>query len=154
GLLDTVTQPLTAYLDLTLPSFAGEKVVKVTFTREKVTGDKREVVKYELEKEGGDPAAPKWKFVQPPDLVSRTPDHKVIDDLVRVLKTLSATKIIARKASDSDLERYGLKPARMEATVSTKEGAEAKPAVVFDFGTESDDKQHYYARVAGSDRVY
>src|SRR5262249_34296969 len=137
------TRPLTAYLDLVLPSFERDKVARLTFNRGPV--------KYELSKAGGDPASEIWNIAQPPDLAGRTADSGKIEQIVSALQTLTATSVLARKATDAELERYGLKTPKTEATVTLKDVKEPK---VYQFGNEADDKKNLYFRFGGNDKVY
>lgn len=141
--LATVTRPLADYLDTTLPSFDGKQVVKLSFNR----GETR----YEVERPNQDPSASTWNLVQPADVAGRTADSARIDQIVNAVKTLSATKVIARQATDTELARFGLQPARTEVVVQLKDAAEPK---TYRFGKETDDQQSLYARLGNSPRVY
>jgi hypothetical protein len=142
-LLPIVTRPLTDYLDTTLPSFESNQVTRLTFNRGET--------KYEIEKPNLDPAASGWSLKQPPEIAGRTADTGRIDQIVNALKTLSASKVIAKEATDAELARFGLQPALTEASVSLKDAPEPR---LYRFGKETDDKQSVYARIGKSARVY
>jgi hypothetical protein len=141
SVLPMATRPLTAYLDLVLPSFDRNAVTKIGFNRG--------AVKYEIDK-GTSEAAP-WAIAQPPDLAGRPADPAKIDQIVASLGTLGATSVVARKATPAELDRFGLKTPKTTATVTLKDVKEAK---VYEFGNDSEDKAHLYFRFGGSDRVY
>ena len=143
SLFAIVSRPRADYLDLTLPSFDFTKVSKVAFNRD--------AEKIELEKIGDKPESAEWKILLPAALAGTTANANLCDQVVDSLRALHADKIVAAKATDADLERFGLKPPRIEATVTLKDSAEK---LVFQFGNETDDKQYFYARFGGKDRVY
>jgi hypothetical protein len=143
SILPLATRPLTSYLDLVLPSFERDKVTKLFFNRG--------AVKYELAKPNGDPASETWSIAQPPDIAGRTADTGKIEQILTSLQTLTATSVLARKATDAELTRYGLKTPKTEAAVALKDVKDPK---VYQFGSEADDKKNLYFRFGGSDRVY
>lgn len=143
SVLSVVNRPLTDYLDVTLPSFDSKQVTKLSFNR----GETR----YEITKPNQDPAGAGWNLTQPAEVAGRTADVARIDQIVNALKGLSATKVIARQATDAELARFGLQSPVTEATVFLKDVAEPK---IYRFGKETDDKQSLYARLGASNRVY
>jgi hypothetical protein len=140
--LTIAARPFADYLDPTLPSFPYSNAVKITFNRG--------AVKYEIEKDRGDPSSAVWKILQPPDLAGRAGDAEKLAQIVGNLQTLHAVKIVTRKATDAELERYGLKVPKVEVAVFIKDEKEPK---VYQLGNETEDKLHYFAKVSGSDRV-
>ena len=138
----TATRPLVDYLDLTLPSFNPANVTKITFNRGPV--------KYEIEKDRGDPNSGVWKILKPADLAVRASDTEKINRIVFSLMGLQAVKLVSRKAADAELQRFGLKPPKTEAVVTIKDEKEPH---VYQLGNETDDKLHYYAKLTGSDRI-
>ena len=146
-LLPIVTRKYVDYLDLTLPSFVPMQAVKLSFNRGPV--------KYELEKDKGDATGNTWKIVQPADQAGRTADAFKVQQILGTLSSLQVKRVFARKASEEELIRWGLKPPRIEATVTLQDGGE--PFAV-QFGNESEDKQDgkpsVYVKMAGKDTVY
>jgi len=142
SMLATASQPPTHYLDVVLPSFDRTKLTKFSFNR----GD----VRYEIER-SGDADAGAWKIVKPADFGERKPANDKIEQIITDLVSLSATGVIARKATPDELARFGLKTPRLEATVMMKDVNEP---LVYQFGGEADDKQNVYFKIGGSDRVY
>ncbi len=86
--LSSASRPATDYLDLTLPSFNLATAVKLTF--------RRGPVKYEIEKEKGDPSAKDWKIRQPADMAGRTADAGKVAEILGSLQTAYANKIVAQ----------------------------------------------------------
>jgi hypothetical protein len=138
-----VSKPEVEYLDLLVPSFDPTKVVKLLLQR---GADNREV-----EKDKGDPASPTWKILAPADLAGRTPNAATIKRAVDALSHLQPAKIVAARATDAELERFGLKAPKTVAAVTVKD---VKEPFTYSFGNETEDKKFYYARFAGKDRVY
>ncbi len=143
SILPTVSRPLSDYLDTTLPSFDSKQVTKVIFNRGET--------KYEVEKPNQDPAASTWNLVQPAEVSGRTADAARIDLIVNAMKSLSATKVMARQATDAELARFGLQPSQIDVAVHLKDASEPK---IYHFGKETEDKQSLYARLGKSARVY
>lgn len=143
AVLTTASRPLTDYLDPTLPSFSYANAIKLSFNRG--------AVKYEVEKEKGDPNSGVWKILQPADLAGRNADAGKVAQILGALQTAYASKIVSRKTSDADLAKFGLKPPKIEAIVTIKGEKELK---VYQFGNETPDKLQYYARVGDRDRVF
>ena len=143
AVLASASRPATDYLDLTLPSFTYANVIKLSFNRGPA--------KYEVEKEKADPSAKDWKILQPSDMAGRTADAGKVAQILGNLQTAYANKIVARKATDAELEKFGLKPAKIEAIVTIKDEKEPK---VYQFGNETPDKLQYYMKVTGSDHIF
>ena len=143
GLAVAASKPQVEYLDLLVPSFDKTQVVKLAL--------QRGPDKYEAEKEKGDPMAKTWKLLLPADQAGRAANADKIDRAVAAVAALQPAKIVAVKATDADLERFGLKAPKVVATVIVKDG---KEPFTYSFGNETEDKKFYYARFAGRDRVY
>lgn len=141
--LPIVAKGQVDYLDLLLPSFDRTKVTKVAFNR----GPE----KFELEKEGGNPASFTWKFVLPADRVGRTANAVLAEQALTAFQMITAVKIVTAKATDADLERFGLKSPKVEVAITQKD---APDKLIYQFGNETEDKQHLYARVAGKTQVF
>ena len=167
--LDQVREGPLAYLDKQLPPFnanrfnAVEDVTKLSLTRDGTT--------YEISHENKVDAP--WKFDKPSEFAGRTADRQTIEDILRTLNSLSASKIVEDKIpAEAKLTEWGLKPPSVKAIVTlTKDG---KPKTFeYDFGKEADAagvvsphqpaghdrrcQQHHpdyaAARIARSDRV-
>lgn len=138
-LLDKINAGPLAYLDRTLPTFPPTAdVTKVVLVRDGQT--------YELDKEKKDDKAPPvWKFKQPKELADRTADAKTVDDLIADLRQLNADKLLVEKPTDGELEKYGLKPPSLQATVTIKSGDKTEDKV-YRFGKLSEDKSVRYAQ--------
>ncbi|MFL5340006.1 MAG: DUF4340 domain-containing protein [Gemmataceae bacterium] len=141
SVLAVAARPRVEYLDLTLPSFDLSKVTKLTFNR----GPE----KFELDRDAGN--TNDWKIAQPPALAGRAANAQQVEQMLLALQRLTAEKIVAAKATDAELERFGLKTPRIEATVTQKDGGEK---LVYQFGAETEDKLHVYAKLGGKDRVF
>src|SRR5262249_23038651 len=63
-----------------------------------------------------------------------------------------AERLWAEKATDRELERFGLKPPKAQATVTLKEGSDKER--VYLFGAETDDKTQVYAKQGERDLVF
>ncbi len=145
SLLGKVTRGRLEYLDVTLPSFTTDKATKLAFNR----GDEQ----YIVEKQQKDEKSPAtWVFQQPSSLAGRTADFVKVQQLLGALSGLRAERLWAEKATDRELERFGLKPPRLQATVSLKDDKDKER--VYQFGTETDDKQQVYAKLGGQDLVF
>jgi hypothetical protein len=146
-LLDKATEGKLAYLSRKLPNFAvNSEVSKVVVARGGQT--------YEMDKITDDKNPPSWKLKEPKDLAGRTADNGKVDHLLSGLRDLHATKLIAEKANESELERYGLKSPAIKATVTVSKPDKKTEDYVYLFGKETDDKAHVYAKQASRDMVF
>jgi hypothetical protein len=84
-------------------------------------------------------------------MAGRTADAGKVAQILGNLQTAYANKIVARKATDAELAKYGLKPPKTEAVVTIKDEKEPK---VYQFGNETPDKLQYYMKVTGSDHIF
>jgi hypothetical protein len=144
SLLPKLTRGRLDYLDPTLPSFTTDKVTKLTFTRGGET--------WVVEKQTKENSPSSWVIKQPANLADRPADFGKVLTLLGDLAGLRAERLWAEKATDRELERFGLKPPRLQATVTLKDDKDKER--VYQFGTETDDKQHVYARLGGQDLVF
>jgi hypothetical protein len=146
---DQVSEGPLAYLDKQLPPFTGSRfdalanVTKLTLTRDGTT--------YEISREDK-PDAP-WKIDKPSDFAGRTADRAAIEDMLKDLNSLRATKIVADKVPDAaKLADWGLKEPPLKAVVTRMEDKKPK-TYEFDFGKESDDKSGVYLRAGQQDMI-
>lgn len=144
SLLAKVTRGRIDYVDPTLPSFTRDRADKLTFNRGAETFVLEKVVK-----EGA--KGPSWEVKKPDNYAGRTADETKIEHIIGELSGLRAERLWAEKATDKELERAGLKPPKVEATVVLKDDKEPR---VFQFGAETDDKLGVYARQGGRDLVF
>jgi hypothetical protein len=144
SLLPKLTRGRLDYLDPTLPSFNVENVTKLTYTR---GGETWVVEKVKKEKE---PST--WVIRQPANLADRPADGFKVSSLLGDLGGLRAERLWAEKATDRELERFGLKPPKFTATVTLPD--EKDKERTYQFGAETDDKTQVYAKQAERDLVF
>lgn len=147
SLLTKITRGRIDYLDPTLPSFVQSNAVKVTFNRGAET--------FVIERKTTDSKTdlPTWVIQQPSDRAGRTADAYKVEQILGVLSGLRAERLWAEKPNDRELERYGVKPPKLQAAVTVKDDKETKD-IVYQFGGETDDKQGVYAKHGGRDLVF
>lgn len=145
SILDKVSQGKLAYLDRKLPTFTTSDANKVTLTRNGVT--------YELEKSKDDKGTATWKFKQPKDLAGRTADPAKTNRLLNDLHNLQAERLVAEKATPSELERFGLKTPSVQAVVAVAVDKKTTDHTYL-FGKETDDKSQVYAKQGERDMVF
>jgi hypothetical protein len=145
ALLDKVSEGKLAYLERKLPSFTTADVTKIVLNRGTDT--------YEIEKPKDDKANT-WKVKQPKDLAGRNADSAKVDRLLGDLRDLQAEKLVAEKATDSEMERYGLKNPVVKATLTERKSDKETKDQVYLFGKETDDKSGIYAKQGGRDTVF
>ena len=146
SLLDKVSEGKLAYLDRKLPSFLASDVTKIVLNR---GGDS-----FEIEKPKDDKGNNAWKMKQPKEATARNAEAGKVDRLISELRDLQAEKLIAEKASESELERFGLKNPAIKVTVTERKGEKETQDQVYLFGKETDDKSGIYAKQAGRDMVF
>jgi hypothetical protein len=147
-LLAKVTEEKVAYLSKVLPSFSRDAdVTKVVLERG------NETVILEKEKKD-DKTAPIWKLSQPEHLKGRTADAVKVDRIISELRDLRTDKLVAEKAADNELERYGLKSPELKATVTVQTGDKKTEDRAYLFGKENDPKSHLYAKQGEHDLVF
>jgi hypothetical protein len=144
SLLPVITRGRLDYLDQILPSFTPDQATKLTFTRGGVT--------WVVEKETKDKAAPTWVIRQPANLAGRPAEASQVSALLGDLAGLRPSRLWAEKATDRELERFGLKAPAVTAVVALTD--EKKKEMTYQFGAETDDKSQVYARQGGADLVF
>jgi hypothetical protein len=95
-----------------------------------------------------------WKLTQPKELAGRTADIAKVDQLLNDLHDLQAVKLIAEKASDNELNRYGLKSPAITATVTVSKPDKKTEDHSYLFGKETDDKANVYAKQGNRDMIF
>ncbi len=147
GLLDRVSEGKLAYLDRKLPSFSSlGDIDKVVLTRGTET--------LELERIKNEKSPDVWKLKQPKDLAGRSADATKINFILSELQGLQAEKLIAEKATDNELERFGLKSPAVKATLTAVKADKKTEDHSYLLGKETDDKSGIYAKQGENDLVY
>src|SRR5581483_9869601 len=93
-----------------------------------------------------------WVIQQPSQYAGRTADKFKVDRMIGELAGLRAERLWAEKATDRELERFGLKPPKAQATVTLKDDKDKERT--FLFGGDTDDKTQTYARQGERDLVF
>jgi hypothetical protein len=146
-LLEKATEGKLAYLNRKLPNFAfNSEVSKVVL----VHGGRT----YEIDKASGDKPPAAWKLKQPSELADQTADSDKVERLLSDLRDLQAVKFIAEKASENELDRFGLKSPAIQATVTIAKPDKKTEDYVYLFGKETDDKQNVYAKQGSREMVF
>jgi hypothetical protein len=146
SLLEKVAEPKLAYLERKLPSFGpASEVNKLTLIR----GSETE----EIDRLKDDKST-SWKIVQPKGRAGRTADTSKVERMVSALSNLQAEKLVAEKASDQELTRFGLKSPPVKVTVTLAKPDKKTEDFVFLFGNETEDKANVYAKQGNHDLVF
>src|SRR5262249_30716817 len=93
-----------------------------------------------------------WVIQQPSNLAGRNADAFKVDRLLGELAGLKAERLWAEKATEREMERFGLKSPRSQATVALKDDKDKER--VYLFGAETDDPQQVYAKQGERDLVF
>lgn len=143
-LLDQATQGPLAYADKTLPSFTGEPT-RVVIDHGGQT--------FELAKEGAS-----WKFKQPKEWAGRSANQIAVEGIVNDLRSLRAEKLVAEKATSEQEQQYGLKPPKVQVTVTVPDKDKKPEDHVYLFGDDAKDDRAallgVYAKEAKHDLVF
>lgn len=140
-LLDKVNQGPLSYLDRILPSFIVSDAVHLEIERAGKDSNYVFVVEKDA-KTGG------WLLKEPKELSGKSADAAKVGDMLSELARLHTDKLVAEKPGD--LDKLGLKPAQVQATVTLKD----KKKLTYLFGKEADDKSGLYARQGERDLVF
>jgi hypothetical protein len=148
ALVEKVAEGRVAYLDRTLPSFpADSQFVKVQLVRNGET--------FEVERET--PKDPKdkpfWKLTQPADLKDRTAEDRKINTIIQTVMELNNDKPVSEKASEADLDKYGLRTPEFKVVVTTKTGDKTEDHVYL-FGSLNEAKTGRYAKLGERDLIF
>lgn len=147
--LDDVSRGRLAYLDRKLPAFTGE-VVKLVLAGPDGTWEVARPTPADDKKR---PAG--WTVVQPKAFAGREADSQKIDQVLDSLRDLRAVKLVSEKASDSDLERFGLLKPRYRATVVVQKGEKETEDFVYLFGEpDKNEFSDVYAKQGQRDLVF
>jgi hypothetical protein len=146
-LLDKATEGKLAYLERKLPSFGfGADLTKVVLNR---GGDT-----YEIEKVKDEKTPASWKLKQPKELAGQTAETGKVERLIGDLRDLKPEKLIAEKATESELDKYGLKSPAVKATLTEEKADKKTEDHTYLFGKETDDKSGIYAKQGERDLVF
>src|SRR5262249_17314863 len=153
GLLKTVKKDRTTaaslrldFLDKTLPTFDPNAVTKLVIVK---SGG--ETLTLEKEQKENQPAT--WKATHGPNTPPRTGDANKIQFWLGARGNLRAERLAAEKADPNDLALWKLQPARLVATVVTKDDKDGKGRE-YRIGDETADKQHVYLKLSDKEPVY
>jgi hypothetical protein len=148
AVLVTASRGRLAYLNPHLKSFPTNAATKVAFNR---GAEPFELVKDEK----ADPQHPrgKWTFAKPDRLKGQLADtNRVLDDLLGLLSTQTASQIVAENPSPDDLKKLGLEPPVTKVTVTLN--TETDKERVYLFGHETGDKLAVNAMLVGRPVVF
>jgi hypothetical protein len=149
GLLGKVSEGRLAFLDKTLPSFTQfDEVTKIVLIRPE---DK---IVLEFEKDPKDDKVGLWKIKEPADQAGRKADPFKVGMLIDMVRTLHTDRLISEKASDKDLDRYGLKPGDYQITLTLKKPENKTEEKVYLFGRQNEKKDGRYAKQGERDLVF
>jgi hypothetical protein len=151
GVLDKVLQKSLAYLDRTLPTFAPNgDVTKLVIER---NGQTFEIEKESKESADKNPAtAVSWKIKKPADLAGRLADSFAVNMIINVLRMLRADRIETEKASEADLDKFGLRNPQIKAVLTVQDKYKKNEEWTYSFGKE--DKNEVYAKQGKQDMVF
>ncbi len=146
SVLDRVSEGKLAYFDRRLPSQTyPNDAIKVVLTRDGTT--------YEMTRTHTDKETTPWKLSLPKDLAGRTVENVKIQRILATFARLVASKLIADKITENDLERFGLKNPAIKLAITTEKDKKTDEHVYL-LGKETDDKEGFYAKSGDRDLVY
>lgn len=143
--LDKVAEGKLAYLDKKLPGSAFATDARRVVV-ERATGN------FEIEKPADDKTS-QWKFKLPKELAGRAVDASKVERLLREFEDVHAERYVAEKASDADLDRFGLKAPAYKLSISTQNDKKTEDFGYL-LGKETDDKMGIYAKQSHRDYVF
>jgi hypothetical protein len=153
NVLDRVSQKSLAYLDRTLPTFAlNGDVIKVVIERGGQTFEIEKEVKESADKETKPFAGPTWKIKKPADLAGRPADHFMVGSIINSLRTLRPDRLETEKASEADLDKFGLKSPKFKAVLTVQDKDKKTEDWTYLFGKE--EKGEVYAKQGKRDTVF
>jgi hypothetical protein len=144
--LDRASEGKLAYFDKRFPVKPyPEDAVKVVLTRDGNT--------YEMARTRGEKEMSPWKLSLPKDLAGRTVENLKIQRILSTFAHLVASKLVADKLTDNDLERFGLKNPAEKLVITTDHDKKTEETTYL-LGKETDDKEGVYAKLANQDLVF
>jgi hypothetical protein len=150
-LLDAAKEGALAYLSKDLPPFnEGTMDPTIDVTKLELL---RNGTTYVITRDTTKENAP-WKIEQPADLAGRTADAMQVRFLLNNLNNLRATRLIAEKATEAQLDKeYGLKNPETKAVVTVTRKNEKPQTFEYLFGKELEDKISFYAKQGQRDVI-
>jgi hypothetical protein len=122
-----------------------------TFEMEKDAQEEKES-KDQSGKESKEASAPVWKLKKPADLAGRSVDSFAVNTIINDLRTLRASRLETEKASDAELDKFGLKSPQIKATVTVQDKDKKIVEWTYLFGKE--EKGEVYAKQGKQDLVF
>lgn len=147
--LAAVAKSRLEFRSASVPTFATNKVAKATFER---PGGAVEVVKATGEPDAAFPLG-KWTFIRPVNQKDKLADQPRTAELLGILSTLQAQKVVSENPTEAELKSFGLAPTP-RLRVSLELNDEPGKIRGYEFGSETADKSYVYARHSGSSLVY
>lgn len=155
----TVARTRLDFLDAKLKSFSSFQANKLTIQNGTAV---TEVVREKASSPGGETA---WKYAKPDAQKGRTADTGAVSDLLTLLATQQAGKVVAEAPAEADLAKWGLDPKtpRLKVTVGLETpappmGTPPPPAGdherVYFLGNATADGNSVYARQEGKAAVF
>jgi hypothetical protein len=145
SLFDKAAESKLAFLDRKIPFIGATRdVSKIALAR----GNEN----YEIDR-GKDET---WALKQPANLAGRSVDAGKVSGLLGELHNLRAEKLLTQKATDKELDRYGLKVPSAKVTI-TETKADKKPPEQSSsllIGKETEDKSSVFAKLGNRDTVF
>lgn len=146
SVLDRASEGKLAYFDKRFPAKQySEDAVKVVLTRDGTT--------FEMDRTRNDKEMTPWKLLLPKDLAGRTVENLKIQRILNTFAHLVASKLVADKLTDNDLERFGLKNPSAKLAITTEHDKKTEDTTYL-LGKETDDKEGVYAKLANQDLVF
>jgi hypothetical protein len=153
SVLDKVLQKPLAYLDKTLPTFAlNGDVTKVVIERGGQTFEIEKELKESAAKETKPLTSHTWKITKPADLAGRPADHFMVSSIINTLRTLRPGRLETEKASEAELEKFGLKSPKLKAVLTVQDKDKKAEEWTYLFGKE--EKGEVYAKQGKHDTVF
>jgi hypothetical protein len=146
SVLEKVDQKPLAYLERIIPTFSErDEVTKLVIERDGQT--------YEVDKEKKDEKSEAvWKLKKPADAAGRNADAFTVFGIISDLRQLKPDKLETEKASDAELEKYGLKSPKVKATITVQDKDKKTEDWVYLFGKE--EKTGLHAKEGKHDLVF
>jgi Domain of unknown function (DUF4340) len=144
--LDRASEGKLAYFDKRFPATSfGADAIKVVLTRDGTI--------FEMSRAAEDKEKAPWKLALPKDLAGRSVENSKLQRILSTFSHLVASKLVADKVNDNDLERFGLKNPSTKLAITTEKDKKTEENVYL-LGKETDDKEGVYAKIANRDLVF
>jgi hypothetical protein len=144
AILKQLTEGRLNFLDKTLPTFKDDaEVTRLVLQRGKE-------IAYDVEAEKKDNKTT-WKIKLPKNQENRPADGDKVRQIIDELRSLSTDQLVVEKPDDKQLDRYGLKPAEFQVTLTIKKNDKESETRVYLFGKVTDNKEKRYAKIVAPD---